>query len=170
MKVFGALLVICGCFGNVFLYLDHLKRHISRLEEWQCAMEIMEGEIRYGRASWPECFLRVSQMMNTTLAECFGRVAAQMKQELPRDPKALLEEELKCQTGGSIQEEKNGELLSFLSAHGYQEEQMQRIALERCRKRVEEKLVEKKKRYRSQCEVALSLGAVAASFIVLLLL
>lgn len=170
MKWLGILMVLGGCLGFTILSLEEMKRHMERLEEWRTALEWMEGEIRYGKISFPECFIRIGGRMQTPLGDCFERAGRRMRLEPQKNIRDLLEEELRQGLRPAYQEETSGELLSFLAPDGFWDEQMQRKALERIRESVEELLREKKGEYGGKRKVGISVGIAVGSMIILFLI
>ncbi len=159
-----------GCLGYAMQYLEERKRHIGRLKEWQLLLEDLEGEIRYGKYSLPECFLHVGERLNTPLGACFQKAGMRMHLEPHKQLRVLLEDVLKKELMPLYEEEYSGELLAFLAEDGFHDEQMQRRALMRCREHVGELLEERKEVYRKKSRVAFSLGAAVGCFIILLLI
>ena len=170
VRLLGALCVLGGCLGYALQYLEERKRHIGRLKEWQLLLEYLEGEIRFGKCSLPECFLHVGERLHTPLGCSFQNVGMTIHLEPDKNLRGLLEEALKKELKPLYQEEASGELLAFLPPDGFFDEQMQCRALMRCRERVEELLEEQKEAYRKKCRVAVSLGAAVGCFIILLLI
>lgn len=169
MRLFGAIFVVLGSIGLALCYSNGRRKEILTLEELRDILEWIEGEIRYGRTSLPECFLQVGAQRPTALGKAFQEAGWRQLQTPRENMRDLMEDGLKQELSQVLTTVEYQRLFEFISPDGYRDEGMQRRALERSRNGMEELLKLRKEEYRGKCRVAWSLGAMGGLFIILLL-
>lgn len=170
MKLLGGILIILGCLGCAFRYMDKLHTRIELLKEWRTILEAMEGEIRYGRLSFPECFIRMGGHFPTPLGQCLGEIGRVMEENPHKNFREETEKKLQGVLGNDFSQQEKKDLFCIWIFQGCRDEQMQQKLLQRCRENVEEYLSKWKGEYRGKSKVALSLGAMMGIVLVLLLI
>lgn len=132
-------------------------------------LELIEGEIQYGRGSLPECFVRAGMQRQTQM----GKLIEETGRKALASPEAalldLMEETLGDELGRFLPATEYHAFLGFAAPEGYQDERMQRRALEQSRHRVEALVEKRKERLVGECRVASCLGIMGGLFVILLL-
>lgn len=169
MKWIGCFMVFLGSLGLSALYVLEYQREMELLCELRDLLELMEGEIRYGRASLPECFLRAGRQRPTRMGQAFQRVGERALLNVHEDLKMALEAELWPGLKEFFSVKELSGYFDFLSPDGYAEEEMQRRALEKARRRIEARSEQKRGDMRGKCRVAWCLGITGGVFTILLL-
>ena len=166
----GMLFVTGGFLGLSFAYMEHYRKRIRVLEEWRVLLELLEGEIGYGRRSFPECFLWAGGQLQGELGRHLEHLGNEMIQNPGRNLRSQWDEEWKAFFCSLFTETDYEDLFSLLDLQGYQDERMQRRALERMVERTLEKKETLKAAYFGKGRVVYSLGALAGILLVLILL
>lgn len=170
MKVVGAFLIFGGCIGWAYQYLERLRRKCTLLEEWREILELMEGEIRYGRMTFPECFLQIGAQVPSLLGGTLWKIGKMLEEQPQKNPCKEVELQFKERLRGTFTEEEIEKLFLLPVGEGYQDERMQRRMLERKRENVEKRIVGMKEEYGGKSRVAYCLGTMSGIIMVLLLL
>ena len=162
-------MILLGSMGLAACYCLEQRSRIRIKGELRELLELMEGEVRYVRRTLPECLIRAGAQRGTELGRCFediGRRALSAPQEPLRD---LLKEGLEDKLGTVLSPEEFQTLLELSAPEGYQEDEMQQKALQRCRHRIEKGLAENEAQLRERMRVACCLGFMGGVFVILLL-
>ena len=169
MNLIGGCMILLGSMGLAVSYCLEERGRIRTSRELRELLELMEGEIRYGRRTLPECLVRAGAQKGTELGRCFediGRRALCAPQESLSE---LLKEGLEGKLGTVLPSEELRVLWELSAPEGYQEEEMQQKALQRSRHLIEAGLAENEARLRERTRVACCLGLMGGLFVILLL-
>ncbi len=162
-------MVLLGSLGLAVSYVLTLREEWRAVRELRDILELISGEIRYGRTSLPECFLQVGMQRPTVLGKSFeelGRRALERPQDSLRE---LLEDGLQEKLRKVLPLEEYHAFFEFAAPKGYQDEQMQRRALDRSQARIEELLEIRGEQLRGKSRVACCLGIMGGLFLILFL-
>lgn len=169
MKWIAAAMILFGTLGMAALYNLGIKQDQAFLTELRDAMELMEGEIRYGKRSLPECFLMAGEGRNTKLGQAFSEIGKRTGSGERERLGAVMKEVLTPIFESHLSGEEALCFYDLASPGGFLEEEMQRRSLERIRLRMEEILNKRKEESRGKCRVAWSLGLSGGLFLILFL-
>ena len=150
-------------------YALGLRREIQTLEELCGILELIEEEIQYGRATLPECFLKVGVQRPTRLGRIFGKLGQNTIYASNSSLREAMEAQLQEELGSFLSKEDYCIFYDFVSPGGFAGDEMQRKALERSRRRMEELLERRKKEYQGKRKVAISMGLTGGLFLILFL-
>lgn len=150
-------------------YVLQLKRGLWMAEELRDCLEVMEGEVRYGKATLPECFLKVSKQRASEIGGIFGKIGEKALSERGESLRDGLIRELSPCLETILSSQELLDVLDFVSPLGFAEEEMQRRLLEKGRRRMEEVVSSKREELREKCRVAWGLGLTGGLFVILFL-
>ena len=145
------------------------RRELAVTEEIRDVLELIEGEIQYGRGSLPECFVRAGTQRQTQIGKLFEETGRKALSSPGMTLFDLMEETLGGELGRFLPASEYHAFLGFAAPEGYQDERMQRRALEQSRHRVEALAEKRKERLLGECRVASCLGILGGLFVILLL-
>ena len=107
VKLLGAGMILSGCFGLGIWYRSQFFGRIKALNKLAEILELLAGEVRYGRSALPECCLHIAGYLDASYSEAFSRVgrrieenagfsfgevfAEELESLLEEQPKVLLE-------------------------------------------------------------------------------
>ncbi len=169
MKWIAAAMILFGTLGMAAMHALCVKQDLAFLTELRDALELMEGEIRYGKRSLPECFYVAGKGRNTKLGQAFLEIGKRTGSSEREQLGVVMEEVLAPVFEGHLSGEEALWFYEFAPSGGYLEEEMQRRSLERIRLRMEEILRKRKEESRGKCRVAWSLGLSGGLFLILFL-
>lgn len=169
MRWIGCGMILAGSLGMALRYVLQLKRELFLVMELRDCLEMIESEIRYGKASLPECFLKVGKQKTSEIGVIFEGVGEKaltergesLRDGMVRGLSPMLEPILPLQDLSCV--------LDFVSPQGFADEEMQRRALEKGRRRMEEVVSSKREELREKCRVAWGLGLTGGLFVILFL-
>lgn len=133
-------------------------------------MELLSGEVRYGRAALPECCSRAARYLEEPFREAFLRISGRMDENTGVSFGDVFREELEEALGSlPLQEEDRESFLRFAAQTGFADGQMQLRAIEQSvqlLRATEEKVVSENA---EKCRMAVGLGAMGGLLLILVL-
>ena len=169
MRLLGSGLILIGSFGMAARYALRLRWEMETLEELSTILERIESEIRYDRASLPECFWKIGAQRRTRLGRSFEKLGKDAIHASEGSLREALEAELREEIEPLLSLEDYRTLFDFVTPGGFAGDEMQRRALERSRHRVDEVLEQRRKEYQGKRKVAVSMGLMGGLCIILFL-
>ena len=131
----------------------------------------IEGLIRYGRSTLPECCLQLSQRVEEPYKSCLYKI---YRENLKYDGTGfgyLCERTFAEGLKKLIVSKEHKELFILgFSKVGFEEDRMQIRNIEQIKEELEEGLVSLSKENASKCKIAISLGAMSGLLLVILFL
>ncbi len=170
LKGMGAVFVFSGCAGLGILYRQQYRDRIRTLRILENILELLASQVRYGRATLPECCRLAAGQMKAPFDEAFRDVAERMEENGGSSFAEVFRERLGGTLKGLPLSGEDRELfLQFVSDTGYQDGQMQLRAMEQSR----ELLAETERRLEKECadrsRMAVGFGIMGGLFIILIL-
>ncbi len=170
-RILGFFLIMTGCSGLGLWYCMQMKKEESCLQEMCRILELMCGEIRYGRSTLPECCRQLSKRVGQPYATCFYHIyeeccsnEGKSFEELSR---RCVERELKDLV---VSGEDKEQFVSCFSADGFRDGMMQLRNIEQTKEELEDKLAGLKSEGATKRRLAISLGIVSGLLLVILFL
>ena len=170
IKGIGALLVFSGCAGLGLLYRQQYRDRIRTLRTLENILELLASQVRYGRASLPECCRQAAGQMKAPFAEAFRDVARQMEE----NEGSSFAEVFRKRLGATLESlplsgEDRESFLRFVPDMGYQDGQMQLRAMEQSKERLADTERRLEKEYADRGRMAIGLGLMGGLLIILVL-
>lgn len=162
-------MVFFGCALMALRYVSDLRREVRVLEQLRDILELIEGEIQYGKVSLPECFLAAGAQCGTKLGRIFEDLGKQTAHNSRENLREAMERALEGEIRDVLPAEEYRRFFEFAAPMGYADEEMQRKALERSREKLEALLKRRQEEVRGRCRVAWSLGMTGGIFVILFL-
>lgn len=170
LKGIGGVMIFTGCLGLGMWYRGQLTGRIKALRMLRGILELLSSQVRYGRATLPECCRHVAVQLASPFDQAFRTVAERMQENtgasFAQVFRELLGEELE---NLPITSEDRETFLQFVSETGYLDGQMQLRIMEQSgelmattAKRLERENAEK-------CRMALGLGVMGGLLLILVL-
>ena len=169
MKCLGAIMILAGCLGLGYRYTCRLSQRIRLLEEMLRILELVEGEVAYGRATLPECMLFAGQQTGGEISNALVRVGERSLQHPGESFGKLLRLELDRVLMGNLDKGEQEAFYRLVTPLGYEEDAMLTRALKRSIRELDEAVEQLKQRRQEKCRVALSLGGLGGILLVILL-
>lgn len=170
-KIVGFVMIMAGCCGLGAWYSMQFQKQLKNLREMCRILELLLGEIRYGRCTLPECCRQLTERVEEPYQSCFWGIyeAACLNQgesfgELCRE---YLEKDLKELVVDKADKER---FISCFTKCGFAEGMMQLRTIEQTKEELEERLQGLSQENTSKCRLALSLGAMSGLLLVILFL
>lgn len=170
MKLLGAGMILSGCLGLGLWYKGQFAGRIKALHCLGNMLELLAGEVRYGRCTLPECCIHVSQYLEEPFANAFCRIGERMAENTGNSFGEVFREE----TGAGLEalplkEQDREVFLYFAHQTGFSDGQMQLRTLEQCRDRLRQTEEKLEKENAEKSRMAVGLGALSGLLLLLIL-
>lgn len=170
IKLLGGCLVFAGCLGLGLWYRYQFGARIKALRSLEHMLELLASEVRYGRATLPECCSHIAGGLDLDFEEAFREVGRRMEENMGTSFGEVFREEMEKALGGlPLQEADRENFLRFAARTGFSDSQMQLREIEQSaellrntRERLERENTEK-------CRMAVGLGAMGGLLLILVL-
>ncbi len=169
-KLIGSCMILCGCFGLGIWYREQFAERIKMLNELQNLLELLAGEIRYGRATLPECCRNAGKYLQEPFPECFRRISARMDEDAGESFCMVFREEMLPELKKlPLKEEDVEHFLRFTYRTGFADGQMQVRALEQSGELLHATSEKLQRENAEKCRMAVGLGAMSGLLLILIL-
>lgn len=170
IKLLGGCLVFAGCLGLGLWYRYQFGARIKALHSLEHMLDLLASEVRYGRATLPECCSHIAGGLDLDFEEAFLEVGRRMEENMGASFGEVFREEMEKALGGlPLQEADRENFLRFSARTGFSDSQMQLREIEQSaellrntRERLERENTEK-------CRMAVGLGAMGGLLLILVL-
>ena len=163
-------MIFGGCLGLGIWYRFQLSGRIRALRALRGILELLAGEVRYGRATLPECCSHIARYLSAPFSEAFTEIGSRM------------EENTGISFGEAFREGMNGILeefplketdcenfLRFTSETGFADGKMQLQSIEHSVELLQATEEGLERENAEKCRMAVGLGAMGGLLLILVL-
>lgn len=170
LRLAGGCMIAAGCLGMGLWYKNRILERTRALRTLQMILELLCSEIRYGRASLPECCGRTASRLAPPCGEAFRQIEIRMGENTGES----FEEVFRDCMGTALQkmpltDEDREAFFGFMPGGGFADGQMQIRMLEQGRDRLAARAEELERENGEKCRMAVGLGAMSGLAIILVL-
>lgn len=170
LKLLGGCMVCGGCLGLGIWYRAQLLGRVRALRSLENILELLAGEVRYGRAALPECCSHAARFAPPPFDAAFGRVGCRMEENTGRTFGEVFREELAEGLAAlPLKAEDREEFLQFTSQTGFADSRMQLRTIEQSAERLRQTREKLERENGEKCRMAVGLGAMGGLLLVLIL-
>lgn len=163
-------MIFGGCLGLGIWYRFQMEGRVRAAREMAHILELLQGEVRYGRNTLPECCSHVARYLTEPFAGTFLRIGDRMKENTGMSFGEIFREEMGNTLAGlPLQEEDRENFFGFLSQGGFMDGQMQLRAIEQSMELLKITVNKLEKENAEKCKMAVGLGAMGGLLLVLVL-
>ena len=171
LRLVGGIMIVTGCFGMGMWYRRQFILRLQVLRELLCILEMLMGEIRYGKATLPECCKRVGERQKEPYHKTFLHIYRVMEENTGECfPQVFRENMEACFRELAISKEDREHFLAFAVSDGFEEGRMQLRTIERSKELLLLSAEKMERENAEKCRMALGLGAMSGLLLVIILL
>lgn len=170
LRGIGCFMIFAGCFGLGLWYRQQFTGRVKALRLLKSILELLASEIRYGRATLPECcrhagdqlafpFDEGMRRVDEKMWENTGETFAEVFRECLRDPLGTL----------PLKEEDRETFFQFASKAGFMDGQMQLRVMEHSGELLEGTAEKLERENAEKCKMAVGLGVMGGLLLILVL-
>ncbi len=170
LKVVGSSLILTGCFGIGWWYRVQFNGRLRTLRILREILELLSGEVRYGRSTLPECCCHVAG----SFGEPFGSALAKVGQNMRDNTGLSFGETFQKEFEGALEaaplkEEDREAFLQFTRQTCHADGQMQLRAMEQSSELLRKMEAALERENSEKCRMAVGLGAMSGILLILIL-
>ena len=163
-------MIVGGCFGLGMWYRAQFFGRIRALRMLCNILELLAGEVRYGRDTLPECCLHVAKYLESPFGDIFCKVGERMERNEGFSFGEVFREETKAGLENlPVKADDRDIFLRFTMQTGFVDSQMQLRALEQSIDMLRDRAETLERENAEKCRVAIGLGAMSGLFLLLIL-
>ena len=170
LRGIGGSMILIGCLGLGLWYKKQLTGRVRNLRLLEHILELLASEVRFGRATLPECCEHVSAQVSEPFSEALGQVAERMLENdgVTFDAvfRECMEETLRSMP---LKPQDRENFYAFLSTIGYADRQMQLRAMEHGCELMAGTIEKLERDNAEKCRMAIGLGAMGGLLLILVL-
>ena len=171
LRTLGGCMIFTGCLGLGIWYRFQLEGRIKALRVLQNLLELMAGEVRYGRATLPECCGHAARYLKPPFEGAFLKIGGRMAENAGISLGEGFREEMgEVFRTLPLKEEDREAFFRFLSQAGFADGQMQLRAIEQSMEFLHGTQERLEKENEEKCRMAVGLGAMGGLLLILVFL
>lgn len=163
-------MIVSGCLGMGLWYKQFFMGRLETLRNLQRILEMLISEIRYGKATLPECCGQIAGRLAEPYGNCFGQIYNRMAENTGVMFGQVFREEMEeCMKGLPLVQEDKNCFLDLFNENGFEDERMQIRSIEQCRERLINASERLERENAEKCRMAVGLGAMSGLLLVIIL-
>ena len=170
LRGIGGVMIFMGCLGLGVWYRGQLTGRVRALWLLKGVLELLSSEIRYGRATLPECCRHAASQLPAPFCEALREVDERMRRN---DGDTFAAVFCECMSKPlkelPLRKEDRDNFLGFASEEGFLDGQMQLRTLERSSELLSDTAERLQKENVEKCRMAVGLGAMGGLLLILVL-
>lgn len=169
-KGIGGAMIFSGCLGLGIWYRGQLTGRIRALRMLRGVLDLLTSQVRYGRATLPECCQNVAAQLSPPFDQAFRTVAVRMQENTGASFAQVFREQLEERLGElPLTSDDRETFFQFVSETGYLDEQMQLRVMEQSGEQLTGTAERLEKESAEKCRMALGLGIMSGLLLILVL-
>ena len=170
LRGIGGIMIFAGCLGLGLWHRSQLTGRVSSLRLLGHLLELLTSEIRYGRATLPECCRHAAAQMPKPFADAMRQVEERMRENTGATFAEVFRE---CLSGPlkdlPLKTEDRVAFFHFLSESGFMDRQMQMRIMEQSCELMADTVKILERENAEKCRMAVGLGAMGGLLLILVL-
>lgn len=170
MRLVGAMLIISGCTGLGLWYREQLLGRIKVLRAMTGILEMLMSEIRYGKATLPECCRELISRVEEPFQGAFGQIYEEACREERTSFQAIFEEKMQQALEGlPLKKEDREVFLAPFCGQGFMDGQMQLRSIEQSLVQLKDTIRIQSEDQREKCRMAVGLGVMSGLLLIIVM-
>lgn len=164
-------MILMGCIGLGLWYRERFIGRLACLRDLQRIQEMLISEIRYGRATLPECCNEIAGRVTEPYRGCFRVIYERMRENTGVVFGQVFREEMKpCLDKLPLAEADKSRFLSLFADCGFEDEKMQIRTIEQNKELLQHTITELERENKEKCRMAVGLGVMSGLLLVIILI
>lgn len=171
LRVLGCSLIAAGSIGLGMWYRQQYMGRTYHVRQLVAILDMMMSEVRYSKATLPECCIRLSERLEEPYRVTFQTIWEQMSSNTGRAFARLFSDGMKeCFQKLPLEKEEITLFLEFAGNCGYEDSAMQLVSMERYRERLKQLLEKLQDEAAEKGKMAVGLGTLGGLLLMIILL
>lgn len=169
LRLAGCFLISGGCMGLGFWYREQLSQRIWHLHRLGEILEMMVSEIRFNKATLPECCMRLSRRLPSPYDQVFAGIQeAVLRYEGESFGVVFVKNMRTCLEQTPLKKGEKELFLQFAENVGFEDTQMQILHLEQYKERLKAHTDRLEGEAAERGRIALRLGVMGGLLLIIL--
>lgn len=171
MRLVGAVLILSGCTGLGLWYRQQFIGRLQALRVLSAILEMLMSEIRYGRATLPECCKEVAARVDEPYKGALMQVYEECEQATAAPFGEIFvqkTEQIFAQL--SLKREECEIFVAPFKGQGFQDGQMQLKSLEQSLLRLQDMIRMQNEEQREKCRMSVGLGVMSGLLLIIVMI
>ena len=170
MRILGGCMIFSGCLGLGIWYRLQMEGRVRTIRSLIHILELLIGEVRYGRATLPECCSRVARYLEEPFRQAFVSIGGIMEENTGASFGNVFRQEMEGTLRSlPLKEEDREDFFRFTTQTGFMDGQMQLRAIEQGAERLQSTQEKLERENAEKCRMAVGLGAMGGLLLILVL-
>lgn len=170
LKILGGCMIFGGCLGLGIWYRFRMNGRIRTLRSLRYILELLASEVRYGRATLPECCGHIARTLSPPFDEAFREIGRQMAENTGRTFGEIFRQEMnQVFENLPLTAEDRENFFEFTLQTGFADAQMQLRIIEQCMERLRVTQEQLERGNAEKGRMAVGLGAMGGLLLILVL-
>lgn len=170
MRILGGCMIFSGCLGLGIWYRLQMEGRVRTIRSLIHILELLIGEVRYGRATLPECCSRMARYLEEPFRQAFVRIGGIMEENTGASFGNVFRQEMEGTLRSlPLKEEDREDFFRFTTQTGFMDGQMQLRAIEQGAERLQSTQEKLERENAEKCRMAVGLGAMGGLLLILVL-
>lgn len=170
MRILGGCMIFSGCLGLGIWYRLQMEGRVRTIRSLIHILELLIGEVRYGRATLPECCSRMARYLEEPFRQAFVRIGGIMEENTGASFGNVFRQEMEGTLRSlPLKEEDREDFFRFTTQTGFMDGQMQLRAIEQSAERLQSTQEKLERENAEKCRMAVGLGAMGGLLLILVL-
>lgn len=170
MRLVGAILIVSGCTGLGLWYREQLLFRIRTLRTMTSILELLMSEIRYGKATLPECCKELSMRVEEPFKDALEQIYHICQKEVRLSFQEVFSGEMKGVLERLPVKREDRELfLMPFCGQGFTDGQMQLRSIEQSLERLQDCIRIQSEEQREKCRMAVGLGVMSGLLLIIIM-
>jgi len=159
-----------GCLGMGLWYKQYFMGRQEALHYLQRILEMLISEIRYGKATLPECCRQIAGRLPQPYNSCLEHIYKRMSENTGIMFAQVFREEMeRCMKELPLVQADKKCFLDLFGENGFEDERMQIRSIEQCKELLESVSQRLERENAEKCRMAVGLGVMSGLLLVIIL-
>lgn len=170
LKLLGSCMILTGCFGIGWWYRAQFNGRLGTIRTLRGILELLSGEVRYGRSTLPECCSLVAGSFDEPFGSVLERIGQKMRDNIGLPFGEVFQKEFEEALDGThLKSEDREAFLQFTRQNCHADGQMQLRAMEQSMELLRKTEASLERENAEKCRMAVGLGAMSGILLILIL-
>lgn len=170
LRFLGSCMILTGCFGIGWWYRAQFNGRLRTIRILREILELLSGEVRYGRSTLPECCSHVAGNFGEPFSDALEKVGQNMRDNIGLSFGETFQKEFEgALEGAYLRDEDREAFLLFTRQACHADGQMQVRAMEQSAELLRKTEEALEKENAEKCRMAVGLGAMSGILLILIL-
>lgn len=170
LKVMGCGLIAAGSIGLGMWYRQQYAGRIYHVRQLVAILDMMMSEVRYSKATLPECCNRLADRLEEPYRDTFHNIWEQMSSNTGRTFAGAFSDGMKdCFKQLPLEKDEITLFLEFAGSCGYGDSTMQLVSMERYRERLKQLSEKLQSESAEKGKMAVGLGTLGGLLLIIIL-